>query len=241
MIRSGTINKTKIIILLVCSWLVLWSASVIQDISIWVTGTNNKIWVLDLDFEESLYTWFSTILLSFAALVSLFVGSIKKEGSEKFKRHWMIIGFLFFMLSIDEMLSFHERVSGMLSNAFPTSGIFEFAWVIPAIFIISFLGLFFWPFIRQLPASVSRTIIIAGAIFVFGAVGMEMVAGLFISENSLNDDAFTSPIYRILANIEEGLEVVGVIVFIKALLTQAELYCPVLFQMKEASVRKSIA
>lgn len=67
---------------------------------------------------------------------------------------------------------------------------------------------------------------------------MEMVAGLFISENSLNDNAFNSPIYMILENIEERLEVVGVIFFINPLLPQAELYCPVLFQIKAASVRR---
>lgn len=121
----------------------------------------------------------------------------------------------------------------MLSTSFSTSGIFEFAWVIPALIIIPIFFFLFFPFIRHLHTHVSYTIIIAGSIFVFGAVGMEMIAGIFISENSSQDDVFTSPIYRFLVNIEEGLEVLGVIIFIKALLMQAEIYFPEIQKGKE--------
>ena len=226
MLYESSIKTNKIIISLVVAWLTLWLANAIQDIIIWLTGTSAKIWVLDLDFEESFYTWFSTVMLSAAAFMCFFL-SLKDHGQTKnVKTQWRILGSIFFLLSADEMLSFHERVSGMLSTSFTTSGMFEFAWVIPALVIIPIFLFLFLPFIRHLHTHVSYTIIIAGSIFVFGAVGMEMIAGIFISENNSQDDVFTSPMYRFLVNIEEGLEVLGVIVFIKALLMQAEIYFP---------------
>lgn len=226
MLYESSTKTNKIIVSLVVAWLTLWLANAIQDITIWLTGTSAKIWVLDLDFEESFYTWFSTVMLSAAAFMCFFL-SLKDHGQTKnVKTQWRILGSLFFLLSADETLSFHERISGMLSTSFTTSGMFEFAWVIPALIIIPIFLFLFFPFIRHLHTHVSYTIIIAGAIFVFGAVGMEMIAGIFISENNSQDDVFTSPMYRFLVNIEEGLEVLGVIVFIKALLMQAEIYFP---------------
>lgn len=233
MLYESSTKTNKIIVSLVVAWLTLWLANAIQDITIWLTGTSAKIWVLDLDFEESFYTWFSTVMLSAAAFICFFL-SLKDHGQTKnVKTQWRILGSLFFLLSADEMLSFHERISGMLSTSFTTSGMFEFAWVIPALIIIPIFLFLFFPFIRHLHTHVSYTIIIAGAIFVFGAVGMEMIAGIFISENNSQDDVFTSPMYRFLVNIEEGLEVLGVIVFIKALLMQAEIYFPEIQKRKE--------
>lgn len=235
MLYESSTKTNKIIISLVVAWLTLWLANAIQDITIWLTGTSAKIWVLDLDFEESFYTWFSTVMLSAAAFMCFFL-SLKDHGQTKnVKTQWRILGSLFFLLSADEMLSFHERISGMLSTSFTTSGMFEFAWVIPALVIIPIFFFLFLPFIRHLHTHVSYTIIIAGAIFVFGAVGMEMIAGIFISENNFQDDVFTSPMYRFLVNIEEGLEVLGVIVFIKALLMQAEIYFPEI-QKREGAI-----
>lgn len=108
----------------------------------WLRGPTIRygsyIWI-----SRKYYIHGSQPLVEFCSLSFYFCRVNKKEGSEKFKIYWIIIGFIFFVLSIDEMISFHERASGMLRNAFPTSGIFEFALVIPAIFIISFLGLFF--------------------------------------------------------------------------------------------------
>ena len=233
MLYESSTKTNKIIVSLVVAWLTLWLANAIQDITIWLTGTSAKIWVLDLDFEESFYTWFSTVMLSAAAFICFFL-SLKDHGQTKnVKTQWRILGSLFFLLSADEMLSFHERISGMLSTSFTTSGMFEFAWVIPALIIIPIFLFLFFPFIRHLHTHISYTIIIAGAIFVFGAVGMEMIAGIFISENNSQDDVFTSPMYRFLVNIEEGLEVLGVIVFIKALLMQAEIYFPEIQKRKE--------
>ena len=233
MLYESSTKTNKIIVSLVVAWLTLWLANAIQDITIWLTGTSAKIWVLDLDFEESFYTWFSTVMLSAAAFMCFFL-SLKDHGQTKnVKTQWRILGSLFFLLSADEMLSFHERISGMLSTSFTTSGMFEFAWVIPALVIIPIFFFLFLPFIRHLHTHVSYTIIIAGSIFVFGAVGMEMIAGIFISENNSQDDVFTSPMYRFLVNIEEGLEVLGVIVFIKALLMQAEIYFPEIQKRKE--------
>lgn len=235
------LDANKIIFILLLSWLALWSASVTQEVIVLTSGNVDKIWILDADYEESLYTWFSTVLLSFAALFAFFLSLHKAEQSKGIQRQWQIIGAIFFLLSADEMLSFHEKINNVMSRAFNFSGIFEFAWVIPAIFIVIFLGVMFLPFLRRLPSHVSRTIIAAGAIFVFGAVGMEMVAGLFVSESSVREEVFASPIYRLLTNIEEGLEALGVILFIKALFMQAELYFPILFRTSLNSAERAAA
>lgn len=237
MAQFYTIKKNKIVNFLFCSWLGLWSANVVQDIVIWASGTSEKIWVLDVDSENSIYTWFSTLLLGLAALIAFSLASHKAEQNNTFRKQWVIVGIILLIMSMDEMLSFHEHLSGLLRRALSTSGVFTFAWVIPAIFIVVIIGLMFWPFMRSLPSHIARGIFLAGAVFVTGAIGMEMVAGLYISESGTRD-AFRSPIYRFLTSIEEGLEVIGVIILIRTLLMQAELYFPPLFKAAEQPTQK---
>lgn len=227
--RSDGIRSGRILFALFCMWLVLWSASVVQDVVIWATGTGEKIWILDVDSEESFYTWFSTLLLGLAALLAFVLAAWRSGRGRSFPRQWGIIGAILLLLSMDEMLSFHERLSGMLSNAFSTSGIFEFAWVIPALVLVAAVGIVFLPFILRLPHRVARDIVLSGVIFVTGAVGMEMLAGLHVSESGGGAEVFASPTYRALTNIEEGLEGLGVLLLIRALLMQAQLYYPAFF------------
>lgn len=231
---SGKVSSAHVLAALAGLWLLLWSASVLQDVIIWTSGTEAKVWLLDVDVERSFYTWFSTLLLAFGGLLALVLSAHRDPTGPDFRLHWRVLGLGFLFLSMDEMLSFHEKLAEVLSGQLSTSGVFTFVWVLPALAILPVLGVVFVPFLLGLPRRVGVTIVIAAALFLGGAVGMEMIAGLVISEQDSMEAGIVTPAYRALVNIEEGLEGLGAIVFIHALLMQCGIYFPHVFAERKA-------
>jgi hypothetical protein len=107
----------------------------------------------------------------------------------------------------------HEKLSAVLSNTLNTSGIFYFAWTIPALLLLG-IGFFFYiPFLKSLQPAVAGTMVLSAAIYLMGAVGMELVAGGYVE-----DVGVETLTYRTMANLEEALEGIGLTLFLGCLL-----------------------
>ena len=87
---------------------------------------------------------------------------------------------MFCLLSIDEAFSFHESLILPLQTHFGAHGFFYFAWVIPGAFFVGAVALMFLKFVLNLDTPTRNRFIIAGSVFVGGALGMECVGGAFI-------------------------------------------------------------
>ena len=108
----------------------------------------------------------------------------------------------------------HERLAQPVQSRLKTSGLFNFAWVIPYGCATIFFAFFFLRFVLNLPKKVMFLFILGGAMYVSGAIGMEMIGGWW-DENHGQDNA----IYAMIYTIEESLELYGVLIFIFGLLT----------------------
>lgn len=203
--------RTMSFLLLV--WSVLIGASLFQDLA-GMTG-DSRIWLLDVDVERGLYTWFSQLMLAGAGVLLLDTGHKVRRSDPVMAMEWKILGGLFLLLSIDEALSFHEMLSSRVRGVVDTGGLLTFAWVIPAaiICLIGFVGLL--PFLRRLPALVRTLMILSAVLFLGGAIGMEMLGGKIMSDHG--GDVTVLP-YRLATTAEEGLEGLGVLLFIYSLL-----------------------
>jgi RsiW-degrading membrane proteinase PrsW (M82 family) len=116
-----------------------------------------------------------------------------------------------------------------LRSILKASGFLYYTWVIPgAIFVIICL-LSFLPFIRHLPAKTRRLFLICGTLFVGGALDLEIVTGyhdyLYGKENLVD---------VVMTTVEEFLEMLGIVVFIYALLSYISSY------MKDMDLRVRI-
>lgn len=194
-------------------WAVLIGASLFQDLA-GIQG-DPRILMFDVDIERSFYTWFSVLLLAGAGVLLLDTGHKVRPSDRFIGTQWTILGGIFILLSVDEMLRFHEKLSGRVNTVLDTGGIFTFAWVIPAaiICVIGFVALV--PFLRRLPARVRNLMILSAVLFLGGAIGMEMIGGKMMSDHG--GDVTVLP-YRLAATAEEGLEGLGVLLFIYSLL-----------------------
>jgi hypothetical protein len=83
--------------------------------------------------------------------------------------------------------------------------------------LAAILVLAYWRFVLTLPRQTKRLVIAAGALFVAGALGAEMVAGLWESRNGADTHR-----YELITAAEEFLEMTGVLVFIYALVAYIE-------------------
>jgi hypothetical protein len=200
---------------------VLLGAGFMQDLLLYSGAKpdlSNKIWLLDVDSEDSAFTWLS-VVVAFSAAWLLFLASrdAAMRGG-RFKYHWYALTGLFLLLSFDEFAGIHEKISAALSGRMEHTGLMYFAWAAPA-GIVSLIGLAaFIPFIRSFPLTLAGLLVLSALIFLGGAVGFEMIGGSVAEVEGI--ESFR---YRILTNIEEGLEMAGILVFIYVLLCHLKL------------------
>ena len=189
------------------------------------------IYLFDVDRERNIPTYFSMLLMLFAALLLVVITVLNRKQRTPHVSKWSILSFGFLFMAADEGLQIHERLEKPVRMLLGGGdlGIFNFAWVIPGIALVLVLALFFLRFLLHLPAKTRLRFMMAATIYIGGAIGFEMIGGRYTA--LYGADNFT---YRcILVTIEESLEMVGLIVFIWALLDYcADSYKEVLFRFE---------
>lgn len=152
----------------------------------------------NVDVEESFPTWFSSAALLLCAVLLGIVAHHRR--TERFARHWWGLALGFVALSADEIVGVHEALNTALS----------FPWTIPAAIATALAGLAYLPFLRHLDRSTRRRFILAGIIYVGGAVGIEQVQEWFVSDA----DSFA---YALWTAAEEGAEMAGTVLLLGTL------------------------
>lgn len=168
--------------------------------------------LLSLSYEHNLPTWYAVLLHATCAGLLILHGLSVVDGAPvrgAGAARWLVLGGLFAFISMDELVQIHEAAS----DWFDTGGVLYFGWVIPAGLLVAALGLWYLPFLRALPARTRRRFIVAGVIFVSGALLMELPLGYW-TERAGTDNL----VYAGIDWIEETLELVGVSLFLLALL-----------------------
>lgn len=171
-----------------------------------------KIWLLEVNFERSVYTFYSSALHLGIAVLLLLTALEKWRLREPFLLCWVGLSATFLCTSMDETLALHERLEkiGVLINGQVAPGA---GWVIPAAFACLIGLLSAIPFLRSLPKPIPVLMLAAAAIFIGGAAGLEMIEGeLFFrdAKQSLGAEMF--------ASAEEAMEMAGLLLFLHAIL-----------------------
>ncbi|MDB9781581.1 hypothetical protein OAB88_00545 [Winogradskyella sp.] len=182
------------------------------------TGAEDKVTRLliklfDFNLEANLPTYFSSLMLLADAILLALIGSRYKATGKKFW-HWYGLAFIFVFLSLDEMIQIHEQLRAPMEALFSTTGILYFAWFIPYIIITIFIGIAYFKFMMRLPKHVLKLFIIAGILYISGAVVMEAISGMHAEVHGE-----TTLAYALIYSFEETLEMSGAIVFFYALLS----------------------
>lgn len=167
--------------------------------------------LFDMGLEVNVPTFFSVLYLSLASLMLGLVTTITWKQKGRHLLEWSILTLGFLFLAFDEMASVHERLIEPTRSllGIESHGLLYYAWVVPAFAGVALVGMGFLRFLIDLPARTRWAFMIGGAMFLGGAVGFELLEGMYGPGNLT---------YNTLVLVEESLEMGGIIVFICALL-----------------------
>jgi hypothetical protein len=174
---------------------------------------------LYVDAERSLPTLFSTALLLVCALLCATIAHARRRFGNPDVRHWAILSAVFGVMALDEFGQLHEKSMAPLRRLLHIQGgPLWFAWVIPAMLALAVFGVFSIRFLRRLPSSARRGFVVAGLLFVGGAIGVEMLGAGHAADHPVVDVTYVA-----FVTAEETLEMVGTAVLLWTLLA----YIPV--------------
>ncbi|PPS45317.1 hypothetical protein B1A85_03390 [Chroococcidiopsis sp. TS-821] len=185
--------------------------------------------LFNLDRELNIPTLYAMGLLLVSSILLAIIARAKHVRGDRQVRYWVALSIIFLGLAIDEITSLHERMTDPLRSAFNASGLLHYTWIVPGIIFVLLCFLAFAKFLKDLPSKTRQLILVAGTIFVSGAIGIEAIGGYYAQiygEQNMG--------YAVIAGIEEFFEMLGVIIFIYALLSYIDK------EMKGLSVRFEI-
>jgi hypothetical protein len=168
--------------------------------------------MFDVNDENNVPTWFSTICLFLCALAAASIGLLERRRKTPWSIGWFILAGTFVFFSIDEAASMHEMVSARLEAAFHPSGVLHYPWVVPAGLFVAGLLFSLQGFFRQLPAAARRGLAVAASVYFGGCIVMEMLDGWYIAQSGHDFN------FSLLSILEESLEMAGEVLLIRTLL-----------------------
>lgn len=170
---------------------------------------------LDPNAEQSVVTWFSSILWLLGAATATLIGAARNHAKLRDAWWWYAFALVPLAISIDEVAAMHERLSAPVRARLELDGALYFAWVLPVGLLALVLGVVFSRFLLRLPAWLRGRILIAAAVSVAGGIGVELVGSAIFRMEDLG--RHSAP-YVVASTIEESLEIVGSLILLAGLL-----------------------
>jgi hypothetical protein len=161
-----------------------------------------------LDTEGNFPVWAASLgLFCAGALAALAAAGQRPDRTAT--SHWIVVALGLTLLSIDEMAQYHEHLTEpaaawLEAAGFGSGGLLTNAWVVPAALLLPLVAAFFLPFLRELERGTRSRLLLAAAVFLGGAMGMDAVSG-----REFDRSGGFSLLLVVLASVEEVLELLG--------------------------------
>jgi len=140
-------------------------------------GFDRLVLLLDVDLEANVPSWFSCSLLLGAAVLLWGTSRAGVVSGDRWSRHWAVLAVVFVYLSLDELAGLHELAIPVVDRVLDVGGVLTFGWVVVAAPPVAALALVYVGFLRALPRRTAVGLLSAGALYVGGALGVELLGG----------------------------------------------------------------
>ncbi|OOG82335.1 hypothetical protein B0E41_15805 [Hydrogenophaga sp. A37] len=194
---------------------VFLGASVLGQVGHFVWGWTD-VWqvarMTDVGIEQNLPTYFSLLLILGNVVLLSLIARFRHGQRDAWCWKVLVVGFLY--LAFDEGFHVHENwvhpMRQMLGG--DQFGLFYFAWVVPGLLITLMVGITLTGFLWRLPLAHRIRFLVSAMLFLGGCLGMEMLAGRYLEAHGAVNLAV-----HLMSDLEEALEMAGMIFFMNAL------------------------
>jgi hypothetical protein len=206
-----TLSRARLRAGLFVTWLVVVGAGLTVELLkpvFELSSRTGAVPMFSLSYEQNIPTWYSSALLFTCALLLAAKSAGARASGDRFTHHWVALALAFLYISLDETAELHEHAS----DFFQLDGVLYFGWVIPASFIVLAFGTAYLRFLWHLPKRTRVQFLVAGVIYVGGALGMELPLGLWTDRHGSKN-----LVYALLDVVEESMEMLGLNLFLLSL------------------------
>ena len=197
-------------------FLLLLSAHAIGLVMTYGFG-HDHVWGLvplfNFGLEANVPTFYESSLFMLNGLLFLFLWRLGNPG-DKERKVWLLLAVVFFFLAVDEFAMVHELLIAPVRQNLRTGGLLFFAWVMPYLVLVVFLGAWIAPSLWRLGTRLRLLFGMSAAVFVSGAVGLEMLGGRYYQSQGQTVDLT----YRLFQTAEEAMECTGLLILTYTLL-----------------------
>ena len=170
--------------------------------------------IFDFDIEGNVPTLYSAVALLFCSVLLAIIARSNWEKDGGWRRCWLGLAVIFLFLAIDEGVGLHEYLSEIFEKFMEPEGLLHFLWVVPYGIATAIFGLVYLRFVLNLPKRTRALFVVAGVIFLTGALGIEM-----LSAREVDRHGIYTITYCLLYTFEELFEMLAIVLFIYALLS----------------------
>jgi hypothetical protein len=220
-------RKTTVTLLIVV--LLLTFASLLGQFSKHVLGHDHLrgfVPLFNVNTEGNVPTWYTSFAILVCAVLLFVIARARKTEGDRYAIYWMILALIFLYISVDEGAGVHDALDFSLPSIGYVDSAPRYIRMLPVAVLLIIFGLMYLKFLLYLPARTRLLFIVAGTLFVGGAFGMGFVMERYGIRHGWNNMTL-----EILAAIEEFLEMIGIVIFIYALMSYMETH------VKEIRVR----
>ena len=227
--REFRFTQRSVLRLLFTGIALIVAASLVTTYLHYVLGYESVLGLVDqfdLDREGNLPAWFSAMMLTACAVLLFAIYLAKRRRRDAQTACWGGLAAIFLYLSVDEASGLHELTFSLAHAFFDLTGALYGGWMIPFGALLLVFAAFYLRFLLNLPRRFQVLFVLAGALYVGGAIGMELVSWEYrwsVMEATPGDfdakvAASKDMTYTLLVIAEETMEMLGAAVFLHALL-----------------------
>ncbi len=208
-----TFEPKKVVIFLGIIIICLIVANIAGIVSMYCFGYS-RLGLFDLNKEWNIPSFYSSVTILLCGGLLAVIATARKRQEKRDYLYWAGLAVVFIFLSLDEAALLHERLIIPLRTALNTSGVLYFAWVIPYGIFVIIIILIYLRFLFSLAGRIRYLIVLAGILYVAGVLGVEFISGYWFELYGEKNVT-----YALITMCEESLEMVGILVFIYALMS----------------------
>jgi hypothetical protein len=171
---------------------------------------------VDVNGEGNLPSWISVLLLGGVALLLFAVARLRRRHGLDAPVEWALLGWFAVAMSLDEMTSIHEAVGAQIDERMWLPVIAGYGWILPGAAVAAGGAFVGWRALRSLPRHTRRALVAGAAVFVTGALALEVVEAILTDETGRFG---AGP--KLVTGAQELLEMLGTVMVLRVLLQEA--------------------